>query len=78
MPRDVRQRFGKLQAGPAVPGESVRTAEQVAGEFLVVGDLLGWGLTVVLCEHRLGVEQIDLAGPAVHEELDDRPARAGW
>ena len=71
MPGDVRQRLGELQARPAVPGEPVRAPEQVAGELLVVGHFLGRRLAVVLGEHRLGVEQIDVARAAVHEELDD-------
>ena len=71
VPGDVRQRLGELQARPAVPGEPIRAAEQVAGELLVVGHFLGRRLAVVFGEHRLGVEQIDVARPAVHEELDD-------
>ena len=69
--RDVRQRLGELGAALAVLAKAKRALEQVAGDAFIVGDLSGRRLAVVAIEHRLGVEQIDLARPAVHEELDD-------
>ena len=51
--------------------EAEGALQQVAGELFVVGDLLRRGRAVELRQHRLGVEQIDVARPAVHEELND-------
>jgi hypothetical protein len=69
--RDVRQNFGEFEAALAVFGELVRAAEQVARPLFVVVDFRGGRLAVVFGEFGLGVEQIDVAGTAVHEELDD-------
>ena len=62
----------KLEPRLAVLGELERAPQQVAGQLLVVGDLGRGRLAVVLRQHRLGVEQVDMARPAVHEELDHR------
>ena len=55
-----------------MPGETIRTLEEVAGELFVVGNLSRRRLAVMLGEHRLGVKQIDMAGAAVHEKLNHR------
>jgi hypothetical protein len=74
---DVRQRLRELGAALAVTVEAERALEQVAGEAFVVGDLGRRRPIIVAVEHRLGVEQVDMAGTAMHEELNDGAGRAG-
>ena len=61
----------------AVTAEGEGGAQQVLGAILVVVDLGRRRGAVVAVEHRLGVEQVDVAGSAVHEELDHGPGGAG-
>src|SRR5579883_1010699 len=76
----MRQRIRNPHAAAAVPCELERAAHQSAGG----ADVLDFSrypleirLAVMLVEHWLGIEQIHLAGAAVHEEVDDGlgPAR---
>ena len=65
---EVADLHAALAAGPELP----RRLQQVPGGGELHPRLLpGDGLPVVLLEHRLGVEGIDLARPAVHEQEDD-------
>jgi hypothetical protein len=77
MTGDVRQRLRKLQAGLTVLVELVRALEQVAGDLLVIGHFLRRRLAVVFLQQRLGIEQVDVARPAVHEQLNHRPGLRG-
>ncbi len=76
----VRHHLGDPGATPAVSGELERAAHQRPGvldELDLPGDLVEVGLAVVFVERRLGVEQVHLARPAVHEQVDDRPGLRG-
>ena len=72
---EVRHHLRDPRAALAVPGELERAAHQGAGvldELDFARDLVEVRLAVVLVERRLGVEQVHLAGAAVHEQMDDR------
>src|SRR5262249_25463309 len=59
--------------------ELERAAHQRAGALRVLDfprDLVEIGLTMMAVERRLGVKQVHLARPAIHEQMDDR-ARFG-
>jgi len=43
---------------------------------MVLDQLLGNRLSITLGEHRFGIEQVDMRGPARHEQVDD-PFRLG-
>ena len=47
-------------------------AEQVLGAVLIIDHFPRGSFAIVLVEHRLGIEQVHMAGPAMHEELDYR------
>ena len=75
---DVREQVGDLDAALAVLLERPPGAEQpgVALDELILrlAELLGPRLAVELVQQRLGVEGLEVAGPAGHEQEDDRPA----
>jgi hypothetical protein len=56
----VRPQLAELQAGLAVLLELERRLHQVAGLALRLHRAAGQRLTVVLVEHRLGVEAVDV------------------
>ena len=73
--RRVRQKLGNFYPGFAVPGEFEWRRHQATG-FANGPDLgrevaAGW-LAGILLERGLVIEQVDLAGTAIHEELNDR------
>ncbi len=78
--RDVREEVGDLDAALAVLLERPARAQQlgVALDQLVLGlaELLGPPLPFELVQERLGIERLQVAGPAGHEQEDDR-ARLG-
>ena len=65
----------QLHAALAVRRELPRAAEQLGAGLggVVVLDVAGEILQVPLGQLRLGVEQIDVARPALHEQRDHRP-----
>src|SRR5438445_187964 len=72
----VRQRLGNPHPALAVAGKLKRTAHKGAGTLRVLhlaGDPVEVRPAVVRVERRLRVEQVHLAGAAVHEQVDDRP-----
>ena len=66
--------FAHLDAGLTVRHELERTAQDVASLLVEVRFERPAGIrfAVMLPEHRLFVEQIDLARPAVLKQADDR------
>jgi hypothetical protein len=71
----VRHGIGHPHAALAMLSELERAAHQCAGATRVLdfaGDLAEVRVAVVLVEHRLRIEQVHLAGAAVHEQMDDR------
>ena len=75
LPGQMRQDFRQPDARLPVPGELEGAAHQGPGLFRVLhvgdGHLVQVGLSVMLVQQGLGVEQVHLAGPAVHEEVND-------
>ena len=70
------QRFGEFRAALAVFGEFEFAGEQRRVRldkrvFLAHHDFLGHGLAVVFGQHRLVIEQIELARRAAHEQIND-------
>ena len=58
-----------------VLGELEGTAQQPAGLLRrrhIHGDLVEVGLSMMLVQHRLGIQQVHGAGAAIHEQQDDR------
>ena len=72
--RQVGQQLRQLHAGLPVSGEAIGRGQESArlgGRGDVRGQVsVGYGSGIFL-EQRLGVEEIDLAGPPVHEEVND-------
>ncbi len=77
----VGQEVGDGNAAVAVRAEGAFRAEQgVLADLAAGGDgaeALGEGITVQALEVGLGVEGFEVAGPAVHEEVDDRVGLRG-
>ena len=74
--RQVRQQLAQLGAALAVPRELAARAQQLGvaldeGEPLALDERLRERLAVELLQLRLVVEQLELAGPAGHEQVDD-------
>ena len=67
MTAHVRQRLGERQPRLALADEAKRALEQVAGDPFVVGNLGRRRPAIVAIEHRLGIEKVDMARPAMHE-----------
>ena len=70
----VRQHVGDFHAAFAAAGEAVGRRHQAAnfvGELDLIDDIARRRRAGVLLQHRLAVEQVNLAGAAVHEEVDD-------
>ena len=68
---DVRKQLAHLHAALAVLLERERRLEQAPGLPFGRDVPAGQRLPVVLVEHRLGVEAVDLRQAAVHEQEDD-------
>ena len=68
---DVREQLADLHAALAVLLERERRSHQRAGLALGGDRAAGQRLAVVLVEHRLGIEAVDLRQAAVHEQEDD-------
>ncbi len=71
----VRHDFRNPRARLAVLREFERTPQQAARAFRgreVRRYLIEIGLSVMLVERGLGIEQVHLTRPAMHEQLDDR------
>ena len=71
----VRQQLGDLHAALAGALELVGRGKQRAGVLAVrkmakLSSLLG-AVPARLCQRRLGIEQVHLAGAAVHEQMND-------
>ena len=69
----MRHGIGDPGAALSVAGELKRAAKQRPGRarvFHLAGDLVEIRLAVQLVQQRLGVEQIHLARPAIHEQVD--------
>ena len=68
----VRHQVGHFQAGLAVLAETARAGQQrriALGELADrLAEALGQRLAVVLFQRGFGVEQVDVAGAADHEE----------
>ena len=73
-PGKVRHQIRKPDPRLTVLCELERAPHQSAYLFRygqIGGNLVEVGLSVVLVQERLGVEQVHLAGTAVHEQMDD-------
>ena len=68
---DVREELADLEAALAVALERERRLHQRAGLALGRDGAARQRLAVVLVEHRLRIEAVDLRQPAVHEQEDD-------
>ena len=71
----VGHQLAQLHAALAMLREFPRAAKQLGAGFgdIVVLDVAREGLQVPLSQLGLGVEQIDMAGAALHEHRDHRP-----
>ena len=71
---DVRNQFRQLDSRLAMRFEFPRAAEHLGAGLrgVVVFDLAGKFLAVELVEYRLGVEQVDVAGSALHPQRNHR------
>jgi hypothetical protein len=47
-----------------------RTHQGLCATF-IIGDLGGWRSAIEAIQQRFGVQQVDVAGPAMHIKLDD-------
>ena len=68
-----------LTSMPALPYFLNANGERISAPVLrsVATRAAGQRLAVVLVEHRLGIEAVDLRQAAVHEQEDDALGRAG-
>src|SRR5262245_23588938 len=72
---EMREKLGNLDPRLSMLGELEWRGQEAAHlicKFNLVDDVPRGGRTRKLAQHRLGIKQVDLAGAAVHEEMDDR------
>ena len=73
--RQPRHQLGQLHAALAALLELPRAGEQLGAGFrgIVILDVAGEALAAALGQLRLGIEQVEVAGPPLHEDRDHGP-----